>query len=78
LDFLGACLFGFENPCQQGLESFGFPWILSSESSLFNGLHGKTDENFFAPLPLAFAAREREAAVEAMLKGRFDHGPSLT
>jgi hypothetical protein len=39
-----------KNRRKRGLELFGFPWILSSESSLFNGLHGKIDENFFSLL----------------------------
>jgi hypothetical protein len=31
---------GRESPCLWALEKLGFPWILSSESSLFNGLRG--------------------------------------
>jgi hypothetical protein len=41
LAFLGRAAFGVWKPPQEGLEKLGFPWILSSESSLFNGLHGK-------------------------------------
>jgi hypothetical protein len=43
-------LFRCENPRFCLLDSFGFPWILSSESSLFNGLRWKIDENFFSGL----------------------------
>jgi hypothetical protein len=35
----------------QGLEKLGFPWILSSESSLFNGLRAHFCENIFVSLP---------------------------
>jgi hypothetical protein len=30
------------------LDFLGFPWILSSESSLINGLHGINEQKFFA------------------------------
>ena len=40
LGFLGSWPFGRENPRLWGLEKLGFPWILSSESRLFNGLRG--------------------------------------
>src|SRR5271166_802051 len=53
LDSLGfACVFldclGF--PCPSGLEKLGFPWILSSETSLFNGLQGISAKNFSVSL----------------------------
>jgi hypothetical protein len=32
------------------LDFFGFPWILSSESSRFNGLRGIKREKFFLSL----------------------------
>ena len=38
LGFLGASLFRCENPRRELLDFLGFPWILSSEMSLFNGL----------------------------------------
>src|ERR1700689_5571900 len=41
LAFLGQAAFGVWKPPQGGLEKLGFPWILSYESSLFNGLPGK-------------------------------------
>jgi len=47
LDFLGAGPFSLQNRRSRALDSFGFPWILSSESSLFNGLHGENREFLF-------------------------------
>jgi hypothetical protein len=47
LDFLGGWPFPCENPRFWVLDFLGFPWILSSESSLFNGLRGKSAENIF-------------------------------
>jgi hypothetical protein len=41
LAFLGRAAFGVWKPPQEGLEKLGFPWIPSSESSLFKGLQGK-------------------------------------
>jgi hypothetical protein len=60
------------------LEKLGFPWILSPESSLFNGLHGIfAGEKFARP----FARRQR-AKAEAMgvevREGKIAHGPSVT
>jgi hypothetical protein len=52
LGFLGVWPFGREGPRGGGLDSLGFPWILSSESRLFNGLHGFSWEEFFSfPFP---------------------------
>jgi len=34
------------NPSIEGLEKLGFPWILSSETSLINRLHGIPARNF--------------------------------
>jgi hypothetical protein len=50
LDFLGAWPFGFENPHVCVLDFLGFPWILSSESNLFNELRGIKRGNFFLAL----------------------------
>ncbi|MFZ0604897.1 MAG: hypothetical protein WAN05_26675, partial [Roseiarcus sp.] len=46
-----------EFPVRRGryAPKLGFPWILSSESRLFNELHGILAENFFARRFLAFA-----------------------
>ena len=53
----------------------GFPWILSSETRLINGLRGFFAKQFFSPsLPLR---RGTAPAVEAMLKGATVHGASL-
>src|SRR4029077_7334414 len=44
--------FRYEAPRSRGLDFLGFPWILSSESRLFNGLHGIERGKFFlAVLP---------------------------
>jgi hypothetical protein len=57
LDFLGVSLFRYENLGFELLDLFGFPWILSSESRLFNGLREISAEKFFAPLfPLGSAS----------------------
>jgi hypothetical protein len=44
-------LFGDEKGSNQGLEKLGFPWILSSDSSLFNGLRPIFCGIFFMPVP---------------------------
>ena len=50
LGFLGTSPFRCENPRFWGLEKLGFPWILSSESRLINGLHEIFSERFFLAL----------------------------
>jgi hypothetical protein len=48
------------------LEKLGFPWILSSESSLFSGLSGIfAQRNFARPFAVAAASAGGELAVEA-------------
>jgi hypothetical protein len=78
LDFLGPWRFCFENPRFQGLDFLGFPWILSSESRLINGLHGIFAEKFFSTL---FSWRARvgtgDAPVEGVRKGRIAHPANL-
>ena len=65
LGFLGASRFGRENPHKSLLDFLGFPWILSSESRLINGLHAIFAERIFPrAFPLSFEAREREPTVE--------------
>ena len=49
LGFLGAWPFRWESPSRV-LDCLGFPWILSSESRLFNGLRGLKRETFFSAL----------------------------
>jgi len=50
MGFLGPRRFRCQNPRFRLLDSLGFPWILSSETRLINGLRGLFRENFFAPL----------------------------
>jgi hypothetical protein len=65
-------------PRSDVFDFLGFPWILSSESSLFNGLRGLKRGNFFlSPFPWRRKAPEREPAVEAMRKRRIAHRASL-
>jgi hypothetical protein len=53
LDFLGPQPFRYENHLFGVLDFLGFPWILSSESSFFNGLHRIFVGNvFLAVFPL--------------------------
>ena len=57
---------------------FGFPWILSSESRLINGLRGTKWGNFFlAPSPWRREAPGRERAIEAMRKRSIIHAGKL-
>jgi hypothetical protein len=62
------------------LEKLGFPWILSSETRLINGLRGIFAEKFFVTLlPLgAVGAPGRNAAGEATGKRGIVHRASLT
>ena len=54
LGFLGAWLFGFENPRKRGLDFLGFPWILSSEIETYQWVtrdfRGKIFHRAFCPL----------------------------
>src|ERR1700722_6871696 len=50
LGFLGTSPFRCENSRICGLEKLGFPWILSSESRLINGLNGIFSGRFFLAL----------------------------
>jgi hypothetical protein len=60
LDFLGPSRFCPRTARKQGLDFLGFPWILSSESRLFNGLRGiLREENFSRPFAARAAARDR-------------------
>jgi hypothetical protein len=58
LDFLGSSRLGCQNLSSYVLDFLGFPWILSSESSLFNGLYGINAEIIFLGL-LPLAAPDR-------------------
>jgi hypothetical protein len=78
LDFLGARPFSCENARQGLLDFLGFPWILSSESRLFNGLPGIfADRNFLRPFAIGGSAGEA-ATVSGMRKRRIAHTASLT
>ena len=72
LGFLGRRQFGRENPSFRGLEKLGFPWILSSESSLFNELYWIfVERNFSRPL----LPRRQHSWMQ---KRRMGHQRSLT
>src|ERR1700722_17586281 len=65
--------------CWISLDFLGFPWILSSELSLFNGLRGINAQKFFASLfRVKFESAGGTPAVEVMRKRRIAHEPSLT
>jgi hypothetical protein len=76
LGFLGGLLFGRENPNLWLLEFLGFPWILSSESRLINGLREIFHEHSIAS-PSFGAKPGRAPAVEAIQKDGIVHGASL-
>jgi hypothetical protein len=78
LEFLGRGLFGFENHRKRGLDFLGFPWILSSESRLINGLHRIFAEKFFrGPFAPGFRGGGTEEAPEAMEKRGIVHRASV-
>jgi hypothetical protein len=57
---------------------FGFPWILSSESRVINGLRGTKRGRFFlAPSPWRREAPGRERAVDAVRKRSIIHAGKL-
>jgi hypothetical protein len=81
LGFLGPWPFRCENLADEAwisLDFLGFPWILSSESRLFNGLRWiLREENFSRP----FAARQRAGTGAGILtrqKRSVAHRASLT
>jgi hypothetical protein len=51
LESLGEPSFGGEKRQKWGLEKLGFPWILSFEMSLFNGLRAVFGKSFFCAVP---------------------------
>src|SRR5271156_4087376 len=73
LGFLGRWPFRCENPCSDVLDFLGFPWILSSESGLFNGLRGINRGKFFHALLVAF-----KAVGDGTLQWRHADGQDLT
>jgi hypothetical protein len=58
------------------LDFLGFPWILSCETRLINGLHGIFPEDFFVGLSWR-KEPERALKVEAIGKGGIAHEASL-
>jgi hypothetical protein len=75
LDFLGAWPFRRENPNSRLLDFLGFPWILSSESRLINGLRGIKRGNFFVA---AFSALKAADGGRGHAEARIIHGASLS
>jgi hypothetical protein len=51
---------------------FGFPWILSSESRLINGLHGENRRNFFRS-PFSLESPRRRGRLQFQQGQRQDH-----
>jgi hypothetical protein len=47
LDVLHPSRLGLDLTSGQGSDSFGFPWILSSGMSLFNGLRALSEQKYF-------------------------------
>jgi hypothetical protein len=67
-----------KNPWFGGLEKLGFPWILSSESSLFNGLQWIfAEEKYSRPFAAAPEPRQHGVMILARGKGRIGHKASL-
>jgi hypothetical protein len=61
------------------LDFLGFPWILSSETSSFNGLRWiLADRNFSRPFAAAPEPWERRPTILARGKGRIGHGEKVT
>jgi hypothetical protein len=77
LGFLGGWLSCRESSRLCLLDSLGFPWILSSESRLFNGLDGIQRGKFFRVPSAALRAPGREHPVVGIRKRRIVHGVSL-
>ena len=78
LGFLGSWLFRCKAPAYEGLDFLGFPWILWSESRLFNGLRGFFAGRIFAGLFPTLRGAATGACGRAMRKRRIIHGASLT
>jgi hypothetical protein len=60
------------------LDFLGFPWILSSESGLFNALRGQKRRNFFSALFRGLSRAETESTALGMRKRRIAHNASLS
>jgi hypothetical protein len=78
LGFLGQSRSPYEDTRFRGLDLFGFPWILSFEYSLINGLHRKNEQRFFSSLlPLASERGNRRAIWFWLVEGHINHAASL-
>jgi hypothetical protein len=78
LDFLGAWPFRREIPRKRLLDFLGFPWILSSESRLFNVLRGQKRRNFFSALFRGLSRAGTAPTALGMRKRRIAHKASLS
>jgi hypothetical protein len=78
LDFLGAWLFRREIPDRDYWTSLDFPWILSSESSLFKELCGQKRRNFFLALFRGLSHAGTAPTALGMRKRRIAHRASLS
>jgi hypothetical protein len=79
LDFLGAWPFRREKPFYRLLDFLGFPWNLSSESRLINGLRGTNDQKFFLSLLAVAAGGAWTVAHNLGVRiNRIAHGASLS
>jgi hypothetical protein len=77
LDCLGALPFPLENPRFEVFDFLGFPWILSSESSLINWLHAIfAERNFSRPFAIGGSAGAAPT-VSGMRKRRIAHTGKL-
>jgi hypothetical protein len=76
--FLGRWRFDRENPRFWGLEKLGFPWILSSESRLINGLRWIfAGEKFLSPFCPDGGGGTGDIEGEVMRRSRIIHERSL-
>jgi len=78
LGFLGPWPFRCEGSRSWGLDFLGFPWILSSEPRLINGLTAWSGETFYRAFALAARRAGTGACGLGMRKRRIVHRASLT
>src|SRR5258708_2165032 len=70
LGFLGRWPFRNEFPYFRGFDFLGFPWILSSESRLINGLRWIFAERFFSAVCAPTSAARKRSGRSLHAKGR--------
>jgi hypothetical protein len=76
--FLAGRCFLCENPCFELLDLFGFPWILSSESRLFNGLREINRAEIFSRRFFRWGRHRRDGKLRSWHgKGELGHTASL-